>query len=200
MTGDKPRSRTPAAGPPPPPDTRVTPRQVARWRRSGLVRDGGHDLAQLRMIGTLRRAGISLGRIRAAFDRAATGPDAATRGSGYDVRRYAVYADELYVQHNDGTWEGDRRPGQLVLDEVLPLRPIDVAVVTEPAARSARSTVTRPAPPDRSPGRIVPVDPTAPARPTGPARPILPARPIVPADAEAIRRFLAIQDHVERPS
>ncbi|CAJ60615.1 hypothetical protein FRAAL1966 [Frankia alni ACN14a] len=139
------------------------------------------------MIGTLRRAGISLGRIRAALDRAATRTDAATRGSGYDVRRYAVYADELYIQHADGSWEGDRRPGQLVLDGMLPLRPIDVALVSAPSARSARSTVTRSAPPVRSLGRIAPVDPIA------------AAKPIVPADVEAIRRFLAIQDHVERP-
>ncbi len=137
------------------------------------------------MIGTLRRAGISLGRIRAALDRAATRTDAATRGSGYDVRRYAVYADELYIQYADGSWEGDRRPGQLVLDGMLPLRPIDVALVSAPSARSARSTVTRPAPPVRSLGRIAPVDPIA------------AARPIVPADVEAIRRFLAIQDRRE---
>ncbi|SNQ46862.1 conserved hypothetical protein [Frankia canadensis] len=100
MTGDEPASREPPADRPRLPGSRITPRQVAHWRRSGLVRDAGRDLTELRVIVALRRAGMSLGRIRAAFEHVAA------------AEAHAVYAGELYVRHPDGSWEGDRRPGQ----------------------------------------------------------------------------------------
>jgi hypothetical protein len=114
----------------------TTERQIAYWRRSGLLRPGANDLAQARTIAALRRSGISLARIRAAADRLRAtwpagdddgpvfeplsggfGPSDAPAGSA----RFAVVAGELFIRHPDGAWEGDRQPGQLILDGVLPL-------------------------------------------------------------------------------
>jgi hypothetical protein len=126
MTGEIP---TPEGG-------RTTPRQVAYWRRSGLLSPDRGELAQTRTIAALRRAGMSVARIRAAADRWRTVPaptcadtpagapsDTPTGPAGQ--RRFAVHGGELYVQHANGTWEGDRAPGQLVLDGILPLQPMD---------------------------------------------------------------------------
>ncbi len=50
------------------------------------------------------------------------------RGRGYDnpLRElsFAVCGDEIYFQESDGTWEGGRAPGQVVLREVIPLEEI----------------------------------------------------------------------------
>ncbi|MBL7502173.1 MerR family transcriptional regulator [Frankia sp. CNm7] len=123
----------------------TTERQIAYWRRSGLLRPGPTELAQARTIAALRRAGVSLTRIRAAADRlqaswAAVDPTydplssaaspsprgPASLSDGLASRtagpsRLAVLGAELFIQHPDGTWEGDSQPGQLVLDGVLPL-------------------------------------------------------------------------------
>jgi hypothetical protein len=119
---------------------RVTPRQVAGWRRSGLVDPGAGELAQVRTIAAVRRSGVSLRRIRAAVDRlraSSPTPEA-------DRLRCAVHGRELYIRHADGAWEGDRRPGQLVLDHVLPLRPVTGSPLADEA--------TEPAPPASGPG------------------------------------------------
>jgi len=144
----------------------TTERQIAYWRRSGLVRPGGSELAQARAIAALRRAGISLPRIRAAADRLreswspgnadAPGfepfcdgsalPDGPPMGlfqraeasahrplAGGDgerpaeTARFTVLAGELFIRHPDGAWEGDRQPGQLILDGILPLPGAPVA-------------------------------------------------------------------------
>jgi hypothetical protein len=146
----------------------VTERQIAYWRRSGLVRPGTHDLAQARTVAALRRAGISLSRIRTAVDRLRTswtagfGPEpefdplsggfALPDRPGSQTACFAVVAGELFIRHPDGFWEGDRRPGQLILDGILPLP--GSPACAEPAAAAARP---RPA---------VPHAPTAPDRET----------------------------------
>jgi hypothetical protein len=108
---------------------RITPRQVAGWRRSGLVDSGAEELSQVRTIAAVRRSGVSLRRIRAAVDRLrASSPTPETARL-----RCAVHGAELYIRHPDGAWEGDRRPGQLVLDHVLPLRPVDGSVLADRA-------------------------------------------------------------------
>ena len=38
-----------------------------------------------------------------------------------------MLAGELFIRHPDGAWEGDRQPGQLILDGVLPLPGAPVA-------------------------------------------------------------------------
>jgi uncharacterized protein (DUF433 family) len=35
--------------------------------------------------------------------------------------RFAIEGDQIFFQHADGTWEGDRRPGQVVLTHVIEL-------------------------------------------------------------------------------
>jgi DNA-binding transcriptional MerR regulator len=182
MTGDEPGPRQAAARRPHPDGARVTPRQVAHWRRSGLVRDAGRDLADLRVIVALRRAGVSLGRIRAAFDRAALDRTSSDR-SAYS---YAVHASELYLRHPDGTWESDRRPGQLVLDGTVPLRPLDGAVVRDSGATPPGDSSTPPHTPARTPART-----PAQTRTAATARR---ARPAAPDSLQAIRGFLARED------
>ncbi|MBL7490117.1 hypothetical protein I6A60_36155 [Frankia sp. AgB1.9] len=148
----------------------TTERQIAYWRRSGLLRPGVNDLAQARTIAALRRAGISLARIRAAADRLrASWPDSRgdepmfeplsggfgpSDGPATGSARFAVVAGELFIRHPDGAWEGDRRPGQLVLDGILPLPGSPFAAEpgtgTGQTARRPSVSVTHPrAAPDR---------------------------------------------------
>jgi hypothetical protein len=156
---------------------RVTPRQIDYWRRSGLIRPGTGELAQARVIAALRQAGVSLRRIRAVVDRLRT-----PGGTPLLELGFAVQGRELYVRHPGGVWEGDRRPGQLILDHVLPLRPVDPAVVSDrpPQAPPAR-------PRGRGPGRRIGRIPDTASCGT----------PAPPSDREAIRRYLA-QEGVSR--
>ncbi|MBE3199629.1 hypothetical protein [Parafrankia irregularis] len=126
----------------------VTPSQLAYWRRSGLVRPGRGELTQARAVAALRRAGLSPRRIRAAAERLRVAADlgagqqdmgiAVGRGTGAPAisarpgprpLRFAVYGQELFVQRPDGAWEGDRAPGQLILDGIVPLVPVDTVLV-----------------------------------------------------------------------
>lgn len=159
-------ARTSAAPTGTAPTQLVTERQIAYWRRSGLVRPGAHDLAQARTVAALRRAGISLARIRTAVDRlraswtAGTGPEFAFEpligGFALPDRParqpacFAVVAGELFIRHPNGFWEGDRRPGQLVLDGILPLPGSPAGAEAGPNAARPRSAVPHPAAaPDR---------------------------------------------------
>lgn len=88
-------------------------------------------MAQLRIIAALRRAGISSRRIRTQLQwlhASAAEPPTALR--------FAVYGREIYIRHGDGTWEGDARPGQLVMifDGDATLRPIDPRAWVEAAS------------------------------------------------------------------
>ncbi|MDT3440119.1 MULTISPECIES: helix-turn-helix domain-containing protein [unclassified Pseudofrankia] len=147
----------------------TTERQIAYWRRSGLLRPGTTEMAQARTIAALRRAGVSIARIRAASDRLqaswaafhdhdppfepfASGsplpgpPESAAAG----LPRFAVLAGELFIRHPDGTWEGDSQPGQLIIDGVLPLPGSAPAAATPAEPRSSEAAHGRHAPgPDR---------------------------------------------------
>jgi uncharacterized protein (DUF433 family) len=107
-------------------------RQVDYWASTGLVRPaieqrvtprrtvrlyGYTDLMSLLVAATLRRAGISLQHIRVIVEylRSRGYPEPLTQLS------FAVVAGRVYFQHDDGTWEGDLRPDQVVIHEVLDL-------------------------------------------------------------------------------
>ncbi|EFC85443.1 hypothetical protein [Parafrankia sp. EUN1f] len=189
----------------------VTPSQLAYWRRSGLVRPGRGELTQARAVAALRRAGLSPRRIRAAAERLRVGADlgagqqdvgiAAGRGTGAPARsarpgpvslRFAVYGQELFVQRPGGAWEGDRAPGQLILDGIVPLVPVDTVLVGHlPGGIPPSST---PAGGGGKAGRSSGA--AGGDREEGPAR----AGGIRPAGASAsdqIRRFLGRQEALE---
>ena len=50
---------------------------------------------------------------------------------------FATVGREIYFQHPDGTWEGDLRPDQIVLEKVLRLDPLR-ARINSAAARAAK--------------------------------------------------------------
>lgn len=54
------------------------------------------------------------------------------RGHGYAAPlrelRFATVGKEIYVQHADGTWEGDLRPDQTVLSEVIDLESLRAVI------------------------------------------------------------------------
>lgn len=157
---------------------RVTSRRVEYWRRSGLLRPGRGELTRARAIAALRRAGLSPRRVRAVADRlltlidgtATSGPDAA----GGARLRFAVHGQEIFTQRDDGPWEGDSAPGQLILDHIVPLVPIDELTVGRlPGGAPAAGA-----------GRPVPSAPD-----TGASRRRRPVAALT--DREAIRRYIA---------
>ena len=130
----------------------VTVRQLNYWREIGLVEPAVtrrlsprnevrlYDftgLVELRIVGALRsRLSLQhirevISRLRASYDRPLT------------ELRFAVQGRSLYFQHPDGTWEGGKRPGQIVLAEVIMLEAV--------RADLRRAAAERP----REPGRIV---------------------------------------------
>jgi len=130
----------------------VTVGQLEYWRRIGLVEPAVvrrlsprnevrlYDFAglvELRVVAALR-ARLSLQHIREVIGR--------LRGS-YDrplaELRFAVQGRQLYFQHLDGSWEGGKRPGQLVIAEVIMLDAVR-ADLRRAAAQH-----------EREPGRIV---------------------------------------------
>lgn len=130
----------------------VTVRQVNYWREIGLIEPAiarrisarnevrlydFTGLVELRIVAALR-AKLSLqhireviNRLRASYDRPLTG------------LRFAVQGRNLYFQHLDGTWEGGKRPGQIVIAEVIMLEAVRADVRRAAAERS------------REPGRVV---------------------------------------------
>jgi uncharacterized protein (DUF433 family)/DNA-binding transcriptional MerR regulator len=109
----------------------VTLRRVDYWRDTGLVVPGVvsslgtrrevrlyrlPELVELRTVAELRRTGISLQHIRNIVEYLRAHYDAPLR-----ELRFGVYAGEVYFQHPDGTWEGDRAPGQIVLRGAVPV-------------------------------------------------------------------------------
>ncbi len=49
---------------------------------------------------------------------------------------FATFGPEIYFRHADGTWEGDLRPDQIVLEKILRLDPLR-ARIAEAAERQA---------------------------------------------------------------
>lgn len=113
---------------------RLSLRQVDYWAETGLVVPsvdrklsarrrvrlyGFLDVLALAVAAELKTRGVSLQHIRqivrrlqARYERPLT------------QLRYATIGKRVYFQHEDGTWEGDLHPDQIVLHEVLNLNPI----------------------------------------------------------------------------
>lgn len=93
-------------------DSRVT---TARVRLYGFL-----DLLALTVAVELITRGVPMRRIRQIVEH--------LKSRGYDrpLSRltFATIGNRVYFQHDDGTWEGDLRPDQLVLREVLDLEPL----------------------------------------------------------------------------
>lgn len=130
----------------------VTVRQLDYWRRIGLVEPAVarrlsprnevrlYDFAglvELRVVAALR-ARLSLQHIREVVSRLRAGYD-----RPLSELRFAVRGEQLYFQHSDGTWEGGKQPGQIVIAEVIMLE--------EVRADLRRATAEH----SREPGRIV---------------------------------------------
>ena len=128
-------------------------RQLDYWRYAGLVEPTVsrrlsprnevrlYDftaLVELRIVAALREKRLTLqhirqviARLRASYDRPLS------------ELRFAVHGGQLYFQHPDGSWEGGRRPGQLVIAEVILLDEVRAGLRHDLAYD------------DREPGRIV---------------------------------------------
>ena len=114
---------------------RLSLRQVDYWAKTDLVPasiDGAVsasrrirlysflDLLALSVAAELKQRGVSLQHIRQIVRH--------LKSRGYDrpltQLTYATIGKQVYFQLEDGTWEGGLRPDQIVLHEVLNLRPI----------------------------------------------------------------------------
>lgn len=114
---------------------RITVQTLRRWERAKLVGPtvvrrlsqrntvrlyGFHDLEALLVVATMRHAGrFSLQHIRKIVERLRR-----TYDSPLTELRFAYDKRQLYFQHPDGSWEGDRKPDQIVLIQVIELEPI----------------------------------------------------------------------------
>jgi uncharacterized protein (DUF433 family) len=115
----------------------VSKRQLGYWARTALVAPSldrqlvarnpvrlysFQDMVELLVVAELRSRGKSLQQIRRLLER--------LRRRGYKKPlREIKFAtgdkpDEIYFQHPDGSWEGDIRPDQVVIAEVLNLEHI----------------------------------------------------------------------------
>ncbi len=113
---------------------RLSIRKVDDWARTRLVEPtvdtqgstvrvrlyGFLDLLALVVAAELNARGVSGRRIRQVVEH--------LKSRGYDrplsKLTFATVGNRVYFQHDDGTWEGDLRPDQLVLREVLDLEPL----------------------------------------------------------------------------
>lgn len=114
---------------------RLSLRQVDYWAKTGLIPasiDGAVsagrrvrlysflDLLALSVAAELKQRGVSLQHIRQIVRH--------LKARGYDrpltQLTYATVDKQVYFQCEDGTWEGGLRPDQIVLHEVLNLKPI----------------------------------------------------------------------------
>jgi uncharacterized protein (DUF433 family) len=130
----------------------VTLRQLDYWREIGLIEPAimrrmsprnevrlydFTGLVELRIVAALRarlslqHIGEVIGRLRASYDRPLS------------ELRFAIQGRQLYFQHPDGSWEGGKRPGQLVVAEVIMLNEVR-ADLRHAAAQQ-----------QREPGRVV---------------------------------------------
>jgi len=110
-------------------------RQVEYWSTTGLIKPtvcqrltshrqvrlyGFLDLLALMVAAELRKRGVSLQHIRVIVARLG--------GRGYEAPltelRFATEGQQVYFQHPDGSWESGEAPDQVVLPQVLDLRPL----------------------------------------------------------------------------
>jgi DNA-binding transcriptional MerR regulator len=83
------------------------------------------DIQSLLVVRALRSATISPQQIRKVVDRARA---AYQYTAPLNELKFALVGHEVHFQHPDGTWEGGRRPGQIVLWQVIDLRAIRSAI------------------------------------------------------------------------
>jgi DNA-binding transcriptional MerR regulator len=120
---------------------RVSTRRLRYWEETGLVVPSVRrqlspkntirlysfaDLLSLPVVAELRtERDMSLQHIRRVVEH--------LRSRGYEAPlrelRFATLGQEMYFQHSDGTWEGDLRPDQRVLEKVLHLDPLRARIM-----------------------------------------------------------------------
>jgi uncharacterized protein (DUF433 family) len=115
--------------------TGLSRRQLDYWARTGLLPPSTDDrltsgrrirlydfldLVGLMVAAELKARGVSLQHIRQVI--------AHLRSRGYEQPliqlTWATQGRQVYFQHDDGSWEGDLRPDQIVLSQVLNLKPL----------------------------------------------------------------------------
>lgn len=113
----------------------VSERQLAHWHTNGLLSPGVYerlsprnqvrlyrfqDLLELLVIKALQESNAHTRVIRRVVEH--------LRSRGYErpltELRFAVQGKQVYFQHSDGTWEGDKATDQVVLWQVLDLEPL----------------------------------------------------------------------------
>jgi DNA-binding transcriptional MerR regulator len=127
---------------------RVSMRRLRYWEETGLVVPSVRrqlspkntvrlysfqDLLALLVVAELRtERDMSLQHIRRVVEH--------LRSRGYEAPlrelTFATLGQEIYFQHSDGTWEGDLRPDQIVLEKILRLDSLR-ARITRAAQRQA---------------------------------------------------------------
>lgn len=123
----------------------VSRRRVAYWEQTRLVQPsivydrrgrpirlyGHHDLLAAMIVAELQKRGMTLQHVRRIVGYVA--------GLGYrhplTEVHYAVHGETVYIQHQDGSWEGDRAPGQCVFPEVLDLKPLRAKIISAASRR-----------------------------------------------------------------
>jgi DNA-binding transcriptional MerR regulator len=130
---------------------RVSMRRLRYWEETGLVVPSVRrrlspkntvrlysfqDLLALLVVAELRtERDMSLQHIRRVVEH--------LRSRGYEAPlrelTFATLGQEIYFQHSDGTWEGDLRPDQIILEKILRLDPLR-ARITRAAQRQASDT------------------------------------------------------------
>lgn len=113
----------------------LSPRQVDYWASTGLIEPevdtrvtpgrrvrlyGFVDLLALLVAAELKSRKVSLQHIRAIVSHLQS------RGYANPLTQltFATVGREVYFMHDDGTWEGDLQPDQVVMHEVLSLDPL----------------------------------------------------------------------------
>jgi uncharacterized protein (DUF433 family)/DNA-binding transcriptional MerR regulator len=103
----------------------VEPSVVTRVSAQRTVRlYAFNDLMALLVASALRQH-VSLQHIRAVVDHLRE----REYGRPLNQLKFAVVSGEIYFQHADGTWEGGHHPDQIVLHQVIDLRPLRARIL-----------------------------------------------------------------------
>jgi uncharacterized protein (DUF433 family) len=135
----------------------VTARRLLNWERIGLASPSirkqisprntvrlydFRDLLALLVIRELSDRRMSTYQIHRVVEH--------LRNSGYDRPltevRFATEGGEIFFQHADGTWEGDKKKNQRVFSQILDLRPLRRRIwdaVERPRPQSAKGQIVR---------------------------------------------------------